>query len=230
PRAGGVHPNTAVDIQLLMRWSPLQTCAPVGVPLKFQCEAECDRAFGLGSFPLTIDPRLLYQGWRPKRWETPFSDVKSLVVVSLTDSDTLQVVVEAARTMPRRRWRIDFGRVPGYLNLMEEFRLELWGQINPGEVKLGWALIIPDSPWIEKLCEREPLLHIHHPTLTHYQIGSEDDVIDVLGPSTPAIQEIEPAAENESLPEKSRRLFYPDGRAEIEGLAERIRNRTPTGP
>ena len=172
---------------------------------------------------------MLYQGWRPKRWETPFSDVKSLAVVSLTDSGTLQVVVEAARAMPRRRWRIDFGRVPAYLNLMEEFRLELWGQTNPGEVKLGWARIIPDSPWLEKLCEREPLLRIHHPTLIHYQVGSEDDVIDVLGPATPTIQEIEPAADNESLPEKSRTLLYPDDRAEIEDLVERIRNRTRTG-
>ena len=32
----------AVDIQLLMRWSPLRACAPVGAPHMFWCAAECD--------------------------------------------------------------------------------------------------------------------------------------------------------------------------------------------
>jgi hypothetical protein len=32
----------AVDIQLLMRWCPLQACAPVGAPRMFLGAAECD--------------------------------------------------------------------------------------------------------------------------------------------------------------------------------------------
>ena len=32
----------AVDIQLLMLWCPLRACAPVGVPRRLWCEAECD--------------------------------------------------------------------------------------------------------------------------------------------------------------------------------------------
>ena len=32
----------AVDIQLLMLCSPLRACAPVGVPRRLRCEAECD--------------------------------------------------------------------------------------------------------------------------------------------------------------------------------------------
>ena len=43
-RANSAHGLTfaAVDIQLLMRWSPLRACAPVGVPQRLWCEAECD--------------------------------------------------------------------------------------------------------------------------------------------------------------------------------------------
>jgi len=73
---------------------------------------------------------VIYEGWRAERWETPFSDVLSLAVVSVVDDGSLKITVEDARGTPRRRWKIDFGRVPAYLNLMEEFRLELWQRLR----------------------------------------------------------------------------------------------------
>jgi tetratricopeptide (TPR) repeat protein len=166
---------------------------------------------------------VIYEGWRAERWETPFSDVRSLAVVGVVDDGSLRITVEDTRSTPRRRWRIDFGRAPAYLNLLEEYRLELWQRIHTGEIAYGWTRIIPDSPWLARLGEAEALLRIHYPELTHHQIGSEDDIIDVLAPEPPGITEIEPASPGADRAGKSRTLMYPDDGAEVEQLIQHVR-------
>jgi hypothetical protein len=126
-------------------------------------------------------------------WETPASDARSL----------------------RRRWRFTFSDAPAYLNLREEYRLELSAEGITAD-KVGWTLLVPNSPWLDLLRRAEPLLDVHHPILSHFQIGTEDDVIDVLSSAAPRIEEVEPADPNSPPAGRSNILFWPTDRERID--------------
>ncbi len=100
----------------------------------------------------------LYDGWRAERWATPVSDAGSLRLVSLLDDGTLQVIVEDAHHPERLRWRFTFRNVPAYLNLLEEYRLELWAMAERQGARLGWTVRIPESPWLAASRRRSPCL------------------------------------------------------------------------
>jgi hypothetical protein len=170
------------------------------------------------------------EDWVVDRWETPFSDLESLVMVSLLDDGQLTVTVEDARSKPRRRWRITFAHAPVYQNVLEEYRLELWARIAAeAPVGHGCTLRIPDSPWLRELREREPLIDVLDPGLLHWQIATEDDVIDVLSSESPLVEEIEPAAEGEAPAGKSTVYYHPDDQREIESALDDLGKRKTDG-
>jgi hypothetical protein len=160
------------------------------------------------------DPQL-YRGWRVERWETPASDARSLRLVSLVDAGALEITLEDAGDPNRRRWRFTFSDAPAYLNLREEYRLELSAEGITAD-KVGWTLLVPNSPWLDLLRRAEPLLDVHHPILSHFQIGTEDDVIDVLSSAAPRIEEVEPADPNSPPAGRSNILFWPTDRERID--------------
>jgi hypothetical protein len=136
-------------------------------------------------------------------------------MVALTDAGTLQIVLEDGRDPARPRWRVTFREVLAYLNLAEEYRLELWGRGMTAD-RVGWTVRIPESPWLALLGRAEALVKVHHPGAQHYQIGTEDDVIDVLCSAEPEF-EPEPAAPPGSPPAgKSTTLYWSEDRPEIE--------------
>lgn len=170
-------------------------------------------------------PRL-YAGWLPERWQTPVSDARSLRLVSLVDDGALQLTLEDAHDPNRPRWLFTFHRVPAYLNLLEEYRLELWG-MGVTTANLGWTVRLPNSPWLDLLRRAESLLDVHHPDLVHYQIGTEDDVIDVLSSSLPEVVALGPAPVDSPVAGKSTTLYWPQDREQIEDTFREIVADTP---
>ena len=150
----------------------------------------------------------LYRSWTPKRWDTPVSDAGSLRLVSLTDDGALKIAVEDAHASNRPRWQFVYAKAPAYLNLLEEYRLELWGMRVAGE-RVGWTVQVPDSPWLTLLRTSESLLEVHFPELIHFQIGTEDDVIDILSPTLPEIIALGPALADSPPAGKSIVQYWP---------------------
>ena len=161
----------------------------------------------------------MYEGWRFERWETPLSDLRSIALVSLVDDGTLRITVEDLRDPTRPRWCITFEDAPIYQNILEEYRLELWQQANHG-APVGWTVTVPDSPWLKALQDNEPLIEVHHPGLVHYQVGTEDDTIDVLSSEPPTIESVDPASPDDPVPGKSHVL---DAELEADEVRARLK-------
>jgi len=164
----------------------------------------------------------VYENWTPVTWETPVSHVESLAMVSLVDDGELRVTLEDARSSPRRRWRFTFYRSPMYQNVLEEYREELWARIRDMGLEHCWTRTVPDSAWLAALKEREPWVDILEPGLIHYQIATEDDVLDIACASDPMIVEIEPASADEPPAGKSTVFHMPEDRAAMDALTEEI--------
>lgn len=168
----------------------------------------------------------MYKNWKVENWETPVSQAKSLVMVSLIQKVELSIILQDIRDPQRRRFQFTFSNYSAYRNILEEYRLELWSEIEGKREGMGWTLIIPDSRWIAELKESEALLEIHNPNLVHYMICTEDDVIEVLSDESPKIVEIEPASEDEELPGRTTTLYYPEDKDKIEEVFNEIKGAT----
>ena len=158
----------------------------------------------------------MYKKWEAIRWETPLSDIRGLQMVSLIDDGQLTITLEDLRDEERKRWSVIFEKAPVYQNILEEFRMELWSNLKIVDDNLGWTLKYPNSPWHKKLIKNEDLLELYHPNLEHYQIITEDDVIDVLSENSPVITQIESAGKNDPIPGKSNIYFKGEDDDEIE--------------
>ena len=140
-------------------------------------------------------------------------------MVSLVDHNGLHITVQDLRDPKRRRYQFSFHRAPAYRNILEEYRTSE----PPAGGELGLTVKVPESPWLKSFHQDEPLLEVHTPGCEHYVIVTEDDVIDVLSPEPPEILEIEPAAADEPLPGKSRILYHPEDREEIDQLIVEVK-------
>ena len=154
------------------------------------------------------------------RWDTPVSDAGSLAMVSLLDQDGLHITLRDLRDPTRRRYRFTFREVAAYRNILEEYRLSE----PPVPEGTGWTRLFSQSPWLRELRQREPLLDVHTPNCQHYVIVTEDDVVDILSPIAPEIREVEPALPEDRSPGKSRILYHPEDRGQIDELFDGIKN------
>jgi hypothetical protein len=144
----------------------------------------------------------MYESWVLKEWVTPVSRAGSLQMVSLVDNVTLSIIVQDLLDRRRSRYRFTFKKYPAYRNIDEAFRSELWKIKNDKQApKIGWTFSVEDSQWIESF-NKEVLKDIF-PSLVHYVIATEDDVVEVLSPTLPDITEEDPQPESEELPGKS---------------------------
>jgi hypothetical protein len=139
----------------------------------------------------------MYEGWHIERWETPASAADSVVMVSLVDMPgsadarhELAITLDIKTLGHWHRYRVVFGRCPAYRNIMEEFRLELWAHRDETAQLCGWTFVVIDSPWVASFRPAEPLLDVYFPALTHYVITTENDVIEVLTPDPPRIEDL----------------------------------------
>lgn len=163
------------------------------------------------------EPTRLYAGWTVQRWDTPVSDARSLRLVSLLDDGALHLTLEDAGAPDRPRWRITFTAVLGYLNLLEEYRLELWSRRATAE-RVGWTTRILNSPWLALLRQSESLVEIHHPDAIHYQVGTEDDVVDVCSSAEPVVEALGPAPVESPPAGKSTTLYWSEDREKAERM------------
>ncbi|HYE19344.1 MAG TPA: hypothetical protein VEA69_12920 [Tepidisphaeraceae bacterium] len=83
-----------------------------------------------------------------------------------------------------------FRRCPAYRNIMEEFRLALWGHLDATGQRCGWTFTVVGSPWIASFRPAEPLLDLYFPGLAHYVITTEDDVVEVLADAPPRFEDL----------------------------------------
>ena len=124
----------------------------------------------------------LYDNWLLERWETPVSDAQNLTLISLTDTQGILCII--LEDQHERRFQISFTRYPGYRNLLEEYRTELWG-LYARTSRPECTLQVISSSWIQELKQHEPLLDVQFPNLKHLLIITGDDVIEVLSDETP---------------------------------------------
>jgi len=128
----------------------------------------------------------MYENWVCKRWETPISDC-SAWMEALTDSDGLTLLLSASLPGQHpRRYSFFFERPAGYRNLLEEYRTELWNLFSRTS-RPGSTFTVENSPWIEEIACREPLLMVHHRGVVHYVIAMDDDVVEILSNRPPTI-------------------------------------------
>ena len=143
-------------------------------------------------------------------------------MVSLVDEGCLSITLEGPREKGRPRWRIVFdGFVPGYRNLLEEFRLELWEHLELTHQRCGNTFTVTNSPWIVYLREKEGVFDSVYSEIDHYVVLTEDDVIEVLSPTKPKIDNLGSAPANAKPAGKSNVLYHPEDRDKIE---ERLRS------
>lgn len=158
----------------------------------------------------------MYDTWIIERWETPLSAIESIVMASLVDDGQLAITFEAPRQAGRPRWRVTFESAPGYRNLVEEFRLELWDHLDRTQQRCGNTFIVANSPWIAELRQREALFDNYHPSASHFVFLTEDDIIEVLAPSRPAIESLGITPEGAPPVGKSNVFYSPADREKIE--------------
>jgi len=166
----------------------------------------------------------MYEHWQVARWETPVSNAVSLAMVSLIDEGQLSIILQDLKNLRRRRFKFAFTRYPAYRNIPEEYRTELWEHVAETRKALGWTFTVTNSDWVISLRQNEPMLDVNHPHLTHYVIGTEDDVIEILSPEAPSIQEVR----SRLLPSnigKSRILHHPHDHEEIKKVIQKTKHR-----
>ena len=168
----------------------------------------------------------MYENWVAERWQTPFSDVQSLVMVSLIDDGSPRLVLEDARGEERCRWSVRFENVVAYRNMLEEYRVSLWARREEIGGPRGWTWRLTRSDWLCELREQEPLVDINAPGAIHYLIATEDDVVEVFMAELPVIDELGPAADA-ARPGKSTVLYRGEDDDRIEAEFARLRRRKP---
>ncbi len=161
----------------------------------------------------------MYEDWQIKRWDTPASDINSLVMVSLVDDGVLRIIFEAPRLSNRPRWQFTFNAYPAYRNILEEYRLNLWKHLDQSNQRCGNTFIVGNSPWIAYFQSREPLIDIHSTNLIHYVIATEDDVIEILASFVEVI-DLGNTASDVPRAGKSRVFYNPTDREQIKAAFE----------
>ena len=165
-----------------------------------------------------------YKQWRIERWDTPLSDIGSVALASLLDSGgQLTITIEAPREPGRPRWVFTFDTYPGYRNILEEFRLQLWEHLDATQQRCGNTFCVANSPWIEILRAEEGVFEHFYPKIAHYVILTEDDVIEILSPQLPTINSHGITSNNEAPAGKSTVFYNSKDRDKIEEVFPQLK-------
>ena len=145
-------------------------------------------------------------------------------MVSLVDDGKLKLTFQDLRDPMRRRFRFTFKTYPAYRNILEEFRTS-----EEGYNTKSWTVIVEESQWLERFRKQEPIFDAHYPEIRHYLFCTEDDVIEVLSPEPPEIEEIAPADENEELPGKSNVYYFSEDFDSVEDVTDFVLKKIESG-
>jgi hypothetical protein len=159
-----------------------------------------------------------------KKWDTPVSHVKSLVMESLVDMRDLEVTLIDARGAERKRYLFRFSRVPTYRSVLEQYSLNIDPGLSGRQKELGWTRIIDDSDWVNKMEQEEGLITVDFKKLIHYVIATEDGIVEILCENEVEIIELESLKEGETVG-KTRILHHPEDREEIDKLFSKLGKR-----
>lgn len=167
----------------------------------------------------------MYEDWTVQRWNTPVSDWMRVLLVHLVDDGALSVLLEETGRPGHRRFRIRFPRFIAYRNIMEEYRTELWKKFNCGpKLGLGSTWIVTNSSWASSVVGQYPLIPLRD--VTHYFIGTEDDVIEVLAIEAPELSEA-PVVDGKQRLGKAEHYYMPEDHQRVDQLHKEIRDRQP---
>lgn len=145
-----------------------------------------------------------YNLWRPIRWNTPVSD-GFLTTPTVVGGDALDplvilcIVSMGAQSPVEQCWNLSFDPPIAWMVRPETYTTGLCEDLNQYSRcadtgrPLGHTWIIPNSPWIDALCEDEPLIRDLNPVVQHYHIGGSNYIIDVASRVEPVFTSIQNA-------------------------------------
>jgi hypothetical protein len=165
----------------------------------------------------------MYEDWTVQRWETPVSDWTRILLVYLVDDGALSILLEQTGRPGHRRFMIRFPRFIAYRNILEEYRLELWKRFHCGpELGLGSTWIVTNSSWAASVVAQYPI--IDSKEVTHYFIGTEDDVIEVLATATPELSEA-PMGDDKQRIGKAEHYYMPEDHQRVKRIIKETTDR-----
>jgi len=166
----------------------------------------------------------MYEQWLIARWDTPVVDIDQLLMVSLVDSrGELTLTFEAFRSPERPRWTVRFGKSLGYRNIDEAYRLGLWRWLDQSGQRCGHTFLVQESPKLASWATE--YLHEVIPSVRHFVIATEDDVIEVLCANEPSWEVAPPAKHDDPLPGKTLHLYAGEDDEEIERQLSDLRKK-----
>jgi hypothetical protein len=130
-----------------------------------------------------------YQDWECARWETPLSNVQSIIIESMRTGGGLEVTADLSTAMASvPKIKIDFGKCMAFRAVEEGYMNALWGRFaktdNPGR-----TFIVEESSWILELAEQDSLFAALCTDARHYVIASDAEVLEVITKFPPRISQ-----------------------------------------
>jgi hypothetical protein len=167
----------------------------------------------------------MYDNWTVTRWETPVVDIRRLLLVSLVDANhELTLILEASSSQCRARWRVRWRRYPGYRNLDEAFRTQLWQRLDESGQRCGWTFTVEETPPLASWDSSGYLAGMWSGA-RHYVIATDDDVVEILSDEAPTWETLPPAAVDEPPAGKSTHLYMGEDDAEIQRVFAETKDR-----
>ncbi len=166
----------------------------------------------------------MYQDWQITRWDTPVADIDRLVMVSLTDANCeLTAVFEDLQSTANAPLRARFRHYPGYRNIDEAYRTDLWQWLDETGQRCGNTFIVTETPLLASW--GTVYLHDWVPTIQHFVIATLDDVLEVIAGETPIWDTVDAATVDRNRPRKVEHLLIGEDDDKIDRLVADIKSR-----
>lgn len=165
----------------------------------------------------------MYQGWKLSKWNTPISEIGTLLLISLTRvGRDVTLEFEAFRDPLRPRWQVKFIQCSAFRCIDEMFRCKLWKMMDETDQRCGITFLAVEPEPFESW--GTGYIQDWEKGVQCYVLCTEDDVIEVLTASEPEWREIPSGAGKEPLPQSSSHLYLPEDREKVDGVIQRIQD------
>jgi hypothetical protein len=120
-------------------------------------------------------------------WNTTLSRSSQLRSVTIVDDGELLIALEEPGNTRRYRIRVRFPVYAAYRVTILQFLDKLWELLDQARTEHGPTLIVQNSLWTIKLIETGVFTSEKAPSLIHYLIFTDEELIEILSASPPII-------------------------------------------